>query len=187
MTIAPAPSAAAGLRPFRNALILGGARSGKSARAEGLTLGLAGSGEAVYLATSEIGDLEMGARVEAHRARRGQRWITREAPLDIVGALAGETRPVLIDCLTLWLSNLMAAGRDVAAESTRLTEALAGRAGPVVLVSNEVGLGIVPDNALARAFRDEAGQLHQAVAAVVDRVELVVAGLPLTLKPQGTI
>jgi adenosylcobinamide kinase/adenosylcobinamide-phosphate guanylyltransferase len=186
VTIAPAQSAAAGLRPFRSALILGGARSGKSARAEALTLGLAGDGAAVYLATSEIGDLEMGARVEAHRARRGQRWITRETPLDIVAVLADERRPLLVDCLTLWLSNLMAAGSDIAAESARLAEALAGRAGPVVLVSNEVGLGIVPDNALARAFRDHAGQLHQAVAAVVDRVELVVAGLPLVLKPQGT-
>jgi adenosylcobinamide kinase/adenosylcobinamide-phosphate guanylyltransferase len=166
-------------------LILGGARSGKSARAETLTLGLAGDGEAVYLATSEVGDLEMGRRVEEHRARRGQRWITREAPIDIVTVLSGERRPVLVDCLTLWISNLMAAGRDIAAESARLTEALNDRAAPVVLVSNEVGLGIVPDNTLARTFRDHAGSLHQAVAAAVDRVELVVAGLPLVLKPQG--
>ena len=114
------------------------------------------------------------------------RWITREEPLDLAGALLGETRPVLVDCLTLWLSNLMAAGRNVADEGGRLEAALAAATAPIVLVSNEVGWGIVPDNALARAFRDHAGRLHQAVARAVDRVELVIAGLPLVLKPQGS-
>ena len=183
---ASALSAAATIPPFKRALILGGARSGKSARAEMLTLALAGDGPAVYLATSEAGDAEMAGRIAEHRARRGPRWITREAPLDLVGVLAGEVRPALVDCLTLWLSNLMAAGCDIAGEGDRLAAVIAARPAPIVLVSNEVGMGIVPDNALARAFRDHAGRLHQKVAAVADRVELVVAGLPLVLKPQGS-
>lgn len=173
------------LPPFTRALILGGARSGKSARAEALALAAATGGGPVYLATSEAGDAEMQARIAEHRARRGPEWSTREAPLALVEALAHETRPVLVDCLTLWLSNLMAAGRDVQGEGDRLAEAVAAHAAPLVLVSNEVGMGIVPDNALARAFRDHAGRLHQKIAAVCDRVELVVAGLPLVLKPQG--
>lgn len=174
------------LPPFTRALILGGARSGKSARAEALTLAAAAGGNAVYLATSEAGDAEMKARIAEHRARRGSEWTTKEAPLALVEALAEEKRPVLVDCLTLWLSNLMQAGRDVAREGDRLAEAVAGHASPLVLVSNEVGMGIVPDNALTRAFRDHAGRLHQKIAAVSDRVELVVAGLPLVLKPQGS-
>ena len=173
--------------PFTRALILGGARSGKSARAEAMTLAAAGDGPAVYLATSEAGDAEMEVRIAEHRVRRGQRWTTKEAPLDLVGALAGESRPVLVDCLTLWLSNLMAAGCDVDREGDRLAQAVGRHAPPLVLVSNEVGMGIVPDNALARAFRDHAGRLHQKIAAVADRVELVVAGLPLVLKPQGSL
>jgi len=171
--------------PFSRALILGGARSGKSARAEALALAAAVGGTAVYLATSEAGDAEMQARIAEHRSRRGPDWTTREAPLALVEAFADERRPVLVDCLTLWLSNLMAAGRDIAREGDRLSEAVAAHASPLVLVSNEVGMGIVPDNALARAFRDHAGRLHQKIAAVCDRVELVVAGLPLVLKPQG--
>jgi adenosylcobinamide kinase/adenosylcobinamide-phosphate guanylyltransferase len=182
---APAHSAVAFHPPFTRALILGGARSGKSARAEALALAAAGNGTAVYLATSEAEDAEMAARIAEHRTRRGARWLTREVPLDLVGALVGETRPVLVDCLTLWLSNLMAAGRDIARESERLATAIADRPTPIVLVSNEVGMGIVPDNPLAREFRDHAGRLHQQIAAVADRVELVVAGLPLVLKPQG--
>jgi len=177
--------AEAGVAPFRRALILGGARSGKSARAECLALALAAGGTATYLATSEAGDAEMSARIAEHRARRGSSWVTREVPLDLAAALADQARPVLVDCLTLWLSNLMAAERDIAAETARLAGALAASSAPVVLVSNEVGLGIVPDNALARAFRDHAGRLHQAIAQVCDRVEFVVAGLPLVLKPQG--
>ncbi|MBM3533404.1 MAG: bifunctional adenosylcobinamide kinase/adenosylcobinamide-phosphate guanylyltransferase [Alphaproteobacteria bacterium] len=182
---APASVAVVPLPPFKRALILGGARSGKSARAEALMLSAAGDGGAMYLATSEAGDAEMAARIAEHRARRGAGWSTREAPLDLVEAFASEARPVLVDCLTLWLSNLMAAGREIAREGERLARAIESHASPIVLVSNEVGMGIVPDNTLAREFRDHAGRLHQRIAAIADRVELVVAGLPLVLKPQG--
>ena len=164
-------------------LVLGGARSGKSAHAESLVEGVPGG--RVYLATATAGDAEMTARIAEHRARRGDGWTTVEEPLDLAGALAENAiagRTVLVDCLTLWLSNIMADERDVEAATDRLVEALAGAGGPIVLVSNEVGLGIVPDNALARAFRDHAGRLNQVVAAAADRVIFVAAGLPLTLK-----
>jgi adenosylcobinamide kinase/adenosylcobinamide-phosphate guanylyltransferase len=167
-------------------LVLGGARSGKSAHAEALVEGVGGG---LYLATAEAGDEEMAERIRRHRSRRDGRWTTREAPLALVEALievARAGRPVLVDCLTLWLSNLLHAGRDIAAERTRLVDTLADLAGPVVLVSNEVGLGIVPDNALARRFRDEAGRLNQAVAAVADRVVFLAAGLPLVVKDRAT-
>lgn len=165
-------------------LVLGGARSGKSAFAERLATesGLA----VVYLATAEPGDAEMQARIARHRQRRAPGWATVEEPLELAAALAreaGAARLVLVDCLTLWLSNVLLAGRDPAAERGRLVAALAARTGPVVLVANEVGQGIVPANALARRFADEAGLLSQAVAAVATRVVLVVAGLPLELKP----
>jgi adenosylcobinamide kinase/adenosylcobinamide-phosphate guanylyltransferase len=125
----------------------------------------------------------MAARIEAHRAARGRGWRTIEAPLDLSGALmAAGAAPVLVDCLTLWLSNLLLAGRDVAAERDTLLATLAARQGPTVLVSNEVGLGIVPENALARVFRDEAGRLHQALAARAGRVLFMVAGLAMTVK-----
>ncbi|MCW8836579.1 MAG: bifunctional adenosylcobinamide kinase/adenosylcobinamide-phosphate guanylyltransferase [Rhodospirillales bacterium] len=171
-------------------LVLGGARSGKSAYAEGLieTALEAAPGPAVYLATAEAGDDEMAARIALHRSRRGARWTTVEEPLDLVGALAAHGKPgapVLVDCLTLWLSNLMVAGRDIPVETARLIEQLRCVSGPVILVSNEVGLGIVPDNALARSFRDEAGRLNQAVAAMATRVVFVAAGLPLILKNDG--
>lgn len=167
----------------RTTLILGGARSGKSAYAESLFDGVPGT--PVYLATATAGDDEMAERIRRHRARRGDRWRTVEDPLDLAGALdrdSGPESPILVDCLTLWLSNLMAADRDVDAETARLVSALGRTRGPVVLVSNEVGHGIVPDNALARRFRDEAGRLHQAVAGIADRVVFVVAGLPRILK-----
>jgi len=173
-------SAHVGLPPLT--LVLGGARSGKSRYAESL---IAARGARLYLATAEPGDAEMAARIAAHRARRGTGWTTVEAPLALVDALARHARadrPILVDCLTLWLSNLMLAGRDLEAEGRALVAALAGLAGPVVLVANEVGYGIVPDNALARRFRDAAGQLNQAVAAACQRVVLVAAGLPLVLK-----
>lgn len=169
-------------------LILGGARSGKSAFAERLA---AESGLApVYLATGRPFDAEMEARIADHRARRGPAWRTVEAPLALLPALcehAAAGRIVLVDCLTLWVTNLMMAGRDVDAEGTALAEGLAGLAGPAILVSNEVGLGIVPDNRMARDFRDHAGRLHQAVAARADTVHFIAAGLPLTLKgnPHG--
>jgi adenosylcobinamide kinase/adenosylcobinamide-phosphate guanylyltransferase len=170
----------------RMTLVLGGARSGKSAYAERLIReGVGRGGLATYLATAEPGDGEMAERIAHHRAARGTGWRTVEEPLDLVGTLrriARPDRPVLVDCLTLWLSNLMHADRDIAGETARLASCLGDLAGPVVLVSNEVGQGIVPDNALARAFRDHAGRLNQAMAAASDRVVFVVAGLPMVLK-----
>ncbi len=164
-------------------LVLGGARSGKSRFAEAL---VEGSGlDAVYVATGQAGDGEMAARIAHHQARRGAAWRTLEAPLSLAAALAREAAPgraVLVDCLTLWLANIMADGRDVEAEAAQLIAALADLSGPVVLVSNEVGQGIVPDNALARAFRDHAGRLHQDIAAAADAVHFVTAGLAQTLK-----
>jgi adenosylcobinamide kinase/adenosylcobinamide-phosphate guanylyltransferase len=166
-------------------LVLGGARSGKSAYAEALVLAAADA--ALYLATATAGDGEMHERIAQHRARRGDSWATIEEPLDLCGLLAGHARPdrpILVDCLTLWLSNLMHDGADIAAETARLTALMRKLAGPVVFVSNEVGLGIVPDNALAREFRDHAGRLNQAVAAAADAVVFMAAGLPLTMKPR---
>jgi adenosylcobinamide kinase/adenosylcobinamide-phosphate guanylyltransferase len=167
-------------------LVLGGARSGKSAFAEARTLALRrGSAKALYLATAEPRDGEMRARIAEHRRRRGAHWTTHEEPLDVAGTLAARARPgapVLVDCLTLWLANLLGADRDIAAETEALCMALKRAKGPIVLVSNEVGLGIVPDNAMAREFRDHAGRLHQAVAGVASQVVFVAAGLPLFLK-----
>ncbi|HYB10695.1 MAG TPA: bifunctional adenosylcobinamide kinase/adenosylcobinamide-phosphate guanylyltransferase [Alphaproteobacteria bacterium] len=165
-------------------LVLGGARSGKSRYAEQLVEGR--PGDCIYLATAEARDVEMAHRIEVHRARRGKRWATVEAPLDLVKALNAHCRPgaaVLVDCLSLWLSNQIGEGRDPLRESEALVSALPTLGGPVVFVSNEVGLGIVPDNELARHFRDHAGYLHRAVAAAAQSVALVVAGLPLKLKP----
>ena len=167
----------------RLTLVLGGARSGKSRYAESLIESQPGNW--VYLATATPGDDEMRARIQTHRARRGAHWITVEEPLDLAGAMMrqdGPARPILVDCLTLWLSNAMLAERDIDAETARLAAALKGLASPAVLVANEVGLSIVPDNALARAFRDSAGRLNQTIAALADRVYFVAAGLPLTLK-----
>lgn len=165
-------------------LVLGGARSGKSRFAEALVE--ASGREAVYLATGRAFDAEMTARIAEHRDRRGAGWSTVEAPLELGRAIGREARPgaaILVDCLTLWITNLMLEARDVARECDRLTDALrGGLACPVVLVSSEVGLGIVPDNAMARAFRDHAGRLHQSVAALAQRVVFVAAGLPLVLK-----
>ncbi|OIR09200.1 bifunctional adenosylcobalamin biosynthesis protein CobP [mine drainage metagenome] len=166
-------------------LVLGGTRSGKSALAERLA---AGARHPIYLATAQVGDAEMAERVRLHRARRPAPWHTVEEPLDMTGALSrlcAPDRAVLLDCLTLWLSNLLLAGRDPEAEGRALAEALPALAGPVVMVSSEVGLGIVPDNALARAFRDHAGRLNQMIAARCQRVLLVAAGLPLTLKDEA--
>lgn len=170
-------------------LVLGGARSGKSTYAERL---IGESGPALYLATAEAGDAEMAERIRLHRARRGPGWETVEEPLELPEALARcarPGRPILVDCLTLWLGNLMGAGRDIDAATASLLAALAGAAGPVVLVSNEVGLGIVPATPLGRAFRDHAGRLNQAVAASATFVVFIAAGLPLILKDtaKGTI
>ena len=163
-------------------LITGGARSGKSVRAEARAKSFAG--KPVYIATAEVLDAEMGERVARHRARRGSEWIEHETPLELVPALSatdgGGAR--LVDCLTLWLSNLMHAERDWLKETTELAGMLQAQKSPVVLVSNEVGLGIVPDNALARRFRDAAGILNQMIACTADEVEFVVAGLPMRVK-----
>ena len=165
-------------------LILGGARSGKSRLAEKLVLG---SGRrAIYLATGRAFDGEMETRIAEHQERRGPEWRSIDVPLELAPALlahAADNTAVLVDCLTLWVTNLMLEGRNVSRESQDLTEVLAGGLdGPVVFVSNEVGLGIVPDNAMAREFRDHAGRLHQSIAEIADRVLFVAAGLPLTLK-----
>jgi adenosylcobinamide kinase/adenosylcobinamide-phosphate guanylyltransferase len=163
-------------------LITGGARSGKSKRAE--SRARAYPGQPVYVATAEALDAEMEARIATHRARRGTGWIEREVPLDLVEALIATDGDGarLVDCLTLWLSNLMHAERDWSREVTELANALPRLKSPVVLVTNEVGLGIVPDNALARAYRDAAGIMNQTLAAAADEVEFVVAGLPMKLK-----
>ena len=163
-------------------LITGGARSGKSTRAEARVRAFAG--KAVYIATAEGLDHEMRERIARHRARRGQEWIEHETPLELIAALnatdGGGAR--LVDCLTIWLSNLMHDGRDWAKEAAGLVEALKAQRSPVVLVTNEVGSGIVPDNALAREFRDAAGLLNQMIARAADEVEFVVAGLPMRVK-----
>ncbi|HEX9462795.1 MAG TPA: bifunctional adenosylcobinamide kinase/adenosylcobinamide-phosphate guanylyltransferase [Alphaproteobacteria bacterium] len=175
----PSVSSAGSAALPRLTLVLGGARSGKSRYAEALV----GRRPATYIATAEIGDAEMAERISVHRARRGANWTTHEAPLDLTGALAAAAaRPILVDCLTLWLSNLLLAGRDVSTEQAALLDRLSTLTAPTVLVANEVGLGIVPENALARAFRDHAGRLNQEIAAVADRVVFVAAGLPLMLK-----
>jgi adenosylcobinamide kinase / adenosylcobinamide-phosphate guanylyltransferase len=172
-------------RPLRSALtlVLGGARSGKSRYAERLVLA---SGVArVYVATGEALDDEMAARIARHRARRGASWRTVEEPLDLAGTLLNECEPgraVLVDCLTLWLTNLMVAKRPVSAKMAHLVELLPTLPGMLVLVSNEVGLGVVPSDAMARAFIDHAGWLHQRIAERADVVVFMAAGLPLHLK-----
>jgi adenosylcobinamide kinase/adenosylcobinamide-phosphate guanylyltransferase len=165
------------------ALVLGGARSGKSAYAEKL---VAESGlTPVYIATAEARDAEMAERIAEHRAQRDPAWRTVEAPQALEAALgesAGEGRAVLVDCLTLWLSNLMFSGADIEARTHSLCEAARRLPGLTVFVSNEVGLGLVPDTPLGRRFRDAQGRLNQAVAAIADRVVFMAAGLPLVLK-----
>lgn len=164
-------------------LVLGGARSGKSryaqARAE------SHAGDLFYLATAQAFDTEMEDRIARHVADRGPRWSTLDVPLDLPAAIlahAAPDRALLVDCLTLWTSNLMFAERDLDAETEALAQAVVQAHGPVILVANEVGLGIVPDNALARRFRDVAGRLNQAIAAAADEVQFIAAGLPLRLK-----
>ncbi len=166
-------------------LVLGGARSGKSARAEHLAKA---SGKAViYVATSPQSpdDNDWQQRIAKHRQQRPSHWQLLEEPLDLAGLLAGgkhQDACMLVDCLTLWLSNVLHAGKDVDAEASKLCAALAGYAGEVIMVSNEVGMGLVPESALGRAFRDAQGRLNQQVAAIADRVEFVAAGLVLPLK-----
>ncbi|MBO6637251.1 MAG: bifunctional adenosylcobinamide kinase/adenosylcobinamide-phosphate guanylyltransferase [Roseitalea sp.] len=164
-------------------LVLGGARSGKSMFAERLVAGT--DLEPVYVATAQIFDEEMRERIAHHRARRGAEWRLVEEHDALEGVLAREAmagRAVLVDCLTLWVSNLMLAEADIRVRSFALLDALGACKAPVVLVSNEVGLGIVPDNQMARDFRDYAGRLNQEIAAHADTVYFLAAGLPLTLK-----
>lgn len=165
-------------------LVLGGARSGKSRYAE--ALGETVTGNRIYIATAQARDTEMTERIAAHRKRRENRWTTLEEPLNLAGALAnaGEQHGfILIDCLTLWLSNLLLAEQDCERAVESLIETLDACAGTVVIVSNEVGGGIVPDNELARRFRDVAGTANQRLAQACDEVVLVTAGLPQILKP----
>lgn len=164
-------------------LVLGGARSGKSSYAEAL---VEASGRTqVYLATAgPARDGEMADRIARHVARRGDRWRTVDAPLDLAGAVREASRPdaaLLVDCATLWLANLLEAGIEPDAAVEDLCGAVDGLSGPVVIVSNEVGHGIVPANALARAFRDHHGRMNQRLAAVMDHVVLMVAGRALVL------
>ena len=162
----------------RVSLILGGARSGKSARALALA-----TAPRIFLATAEALDAEMAERIADHRAERGDGWGLIEEPLEIAAAIAAHREGTLVvDCLTLWLSNLMHHRRDVQSAASGLCKALAAATGRVILVSNEVGLSIAPENALARRFRDEQGRLNQQVAAAADHVEFMAAGLVLTLK-----
>lgn len=163
-------------------LVLGGARSGKSRYAELLVEAMPAPW--TYIATAQAWDDEMIARIAEHRSRRSADWITVDTPLELPDAVRGQPagQPILVDCLTLWLTNLILAQRDTSAACDDLIAACAAAMAPVVLVSSEVGLGIVPDNALARRFRDEAGRLHQRLAAHAGRVVFMVAGLPMQVK-----
>lgn len=168
-------------------LVLGGQRSGKSAYAESL---IESAGGGIYLATAEPpeshpDDTEMAERIAQHRARRGAIWTTAEEPIDLLTALkthGAGPRPVLVDCLTLWISNLLHAEKDVIADAETLAQGLPGLAAPVVFVSNEVGLGGVAMNALARRFADCTGRVNQIIAQQAQRVVFVTAGLPHVLK-----
>lgn len=164
-------------------LVLGGARSGKSRFAERLA---AASGKALcYMATAEARDVEMQERIQLHQIMRGSGWTTIEAPLDLADQLHRASREdtlILVDCLTLWLSNLMGSDADIDAAFDELLVSFDNLGGPVILVSNEVGQGIVPDNVLARTFRDHAGRLHQHIAARADDVYFITAGLAQKIK-----
>lgn len=163
-------------------LVLGGAASGKSTYAESLVL--QGGERPIYIATAQIFDAEMAEKIARHRQMRGDGWTTIEEPLDVAGALGKRTaaRPILIDCATLWLTNVILGDHDVDLYSDALLSALADCHAPVVIVSNEVGQGIVPDNALSRRFRNAQGRLNQRLAAEAQLVVAVMAGIPLTLK-----
>jgi adenosylcobinamide kinase / adenosylcobinamide-phosphate guanylyltransferase len=164
-------------------LVLGGARSGKSRFAESLVL--KSSLSPVYIATGQALDDEMRRRIASHRRRRGEQWRTVEEPVALAEALLRESGPesvVLVDCLTLWISNLMMEKAEIGVETDNLVRRLADLSGAVILVANEVGLGIVPENRMAREFRDHAGVLNQRIASIARQVYLVTAGLPMLIK-----
>jgi len=168
----------------RSVLVIGGARSGKSRYAQGLAEATAG--ERLYLATAEAGDAEMAERIARHRRERGAGWRTREAPLALAAALRAEARlgrVVVVDCLTLWLANLMHGDFNIDAQISELMRVISELDGPAILIANEVGTGIVPASPLGRAFRDWQGRLNQAAAAACDAAVVVAAGLPTQLKP----
>ncbi|WP_108820289.1 bifunctional adenosylcobinamide kinase/adenosylcobinamide-phosphate guanylyltransferase [Pseudovibrio sp. Alg231-02] len=168
----------------RHCLVTGGARSGKSAYAEKLVI--SSGRRPTYIATGQAFDGEMEERIAHHKMQRGDLWDTVEEPLELVRVLethASSDRAILVDCLTLWLSNLMHGSRDWTVELERLEAVLSSLPCPVVFVGNEVGMGIVPENAMARAFRDEAGRLNQRIADLCHFVMFVAAGQPLQLKP----
>jgi adenosylcobinamide kinase / adenosylcobinamide-phosphate guanylyltransferase len=169
---------------IRSLFVLGGARSGKSAYAQRLaeTYGP----QRLYLATAQPEDDEMAERIARHRADRGEGWATLEEPLEVAEALGAEARTsrvVVVDCLTLWLSNVMLVGREPGAAIARLSEAIRALAGPAILVSNEVGLGIVPEHRLGRDFRDWQGRANRKIAEACEAAVFVAAGLPVQLKP----
>jgi len=168
--------------PPQLVLVLGGARSGKSDYAERLLSQM--SADRIYVATAQARDAEMETRIAAHKASRAGGWETVEAPLHVVPALKDMTegKGVLVDCLTLWLSNQMELGADIASETEVLLRGLSGLDGPVVMVSNEIGMGLVPDTPLGRSFRDAQGTLNQRAAELADLVVFVAAGLPMVLK-----
>lgn len=168
---------------MKTLFVIGGARSGKSRYAQARVEAMAG--RLAFVATAEPGDAEMVDRIARHRADRGPRWTAYEAPIDLPETICraqDEADAILVDCLTLWLSNLMHLGRDVDAATVALEEAVSHCRVPLVLVANEVGMGIVPMNELARCFRDDAGRLNQRMAEVASEAVLVTAGLPLKLK-----
>lgn len=174
------------LQDLRSVLILGGARSGKSHYAQ--KLAEACGKTPVLIATAAAGDDEMAERIEKHRAERAAHWRVVEEQIDLAGALAREAaadRVLVVDCLTLWLSNLMCAAKEADTAVSGLVAALARLDGPVIFVTNEIGLGLVPESKLGRAFRDAQGRLNQSLAAACETVLFVAAGLPLQLKPSA--
>lgn len=175
--------------------VLGGARSGKSRHAQAIAEQAASEAAAkgaalVYVATAQAFDDEMTDRIARHRLDRDDRWRTIDVPIALADALSAadaETSVILVDCLTLWMTNLLLGDHDIEARTAELLTVIASLRGRAIFVSNEVGMGIVPDNALARRFRDEAGRLHQRLAAHVDSVDMVIAGLVQRLKPSPAI
>jgi adenosylcobinamide kinase / adenosylcobinamide-phosphate guanylyltransferase len=171
------------MRAGKMTLVLGGARSGKSSFAQ--RLAEKATGELIYIATAQAFDGEMAARIARHQAERGPRWQTVECPVNLGGTIAVHqeaNKTILVDCLTLWLNNLMLGDHNIEAAISSLKTAIVGSASHIIMVSNEVGQGIVPDNALARRFRDEAGWLNQALATIADDVWVITAGIPQPLK-----